>query len=223
MENNIEKLETEEGQEAKQEPASLLITGKKTPKLNKKLVIIIAVIFAIGVLTYIFRGYFIAAMVNGTPISRLSVIKELEKASGKQALGSIITQMLIKEEANKKGFAVTDDEVNSELKNIEDQLKSQGQALDQALAGQGMTIEELKKQIVTQKELEKLLAGQNLVTSEEIEQYIKDNNIEIPAGQELTYKEQLRSQLEQQKFSQAASALIDSLKSQAKIQYFVNY
>ena len=54
-------------------------TEKKSIKISLKTVIIILVIIAFGAL-YIFKGLFIAATVNGTPISRLTVIQKLEKS-----------------------------------------------------------------------------------------------------------------------------------------------
>jgi dGTP triphosphohydrolase len=223
MENDIMRPESFEAQEPEKAQEPLPATEKKTRRISLKMMIIIGAIVVLGVFAYIYKGLFVAAIVNGTPITRLSVIQELEKASGKQALSSIITQILISEEASKKGFLVSEDEVNAEIKKIEDQIKSQGQTLNEALAVQGITLEALKKQIVIQKEVEKLVADKTQVSDEEIGQYIKDNSITIPKGQEATYKDDLKSQIQQQKFNEAASAFVESLRSQAKIQYFTDY
>ena len=63
---------------------------------------------AIAVFTIIFfaKSIFFAALVNGTPIMRYSVIKELEKQNGKQALESLITKKLILQTAKKKNIEV---------------------------------------------------------------------------------------------------------------------
>src|SRR6476661_8388753 len=52
--------------------------------MNKWYLIAGLVIVLIAGLLYLLRSYFIAAMVNGQPISRFSVISELERQSGKQ-------------------------------------------------------------------------------------------------------------------------------------------
>lgn len=196
---------------------------KKQRLFGIKIAAIIAIVVLIGFLTYRYKGLFIAATVNGTPISRYAVVKELESVSGKSALDSIITQKLINDEAFKKGVTVTSDEVDAELKNVENQVKAQGMTLDQALKAQGMTLNILKKQITTQKKLEKILGDQIQVTDDQVAQYIKDNKITIPKGQEATYKEQVKNQIRQQGLSTAANELITSLKAQAKINYFANY
>jgi len=196
---------------------------KKSIKISRKTAIIIAVIIAVGTLIYVYKGLFIAATVNGSPISRLAIIQELEKASGKNLLDSLIIEKLVQNEAKAKKIIVSNDEINGEIKRIEDQIAAQGATLDAALAAQGMSMEDLKKQIIFQKEVEKLVADKINVTDEEVAQYIKDNAILIPEGQEETTNAQIKDELRNQKLSTEANALIATLKSQAKIRYFVNY
>ena len=196
---------------------------KKSIKISIKTAIIIVVIIALGVLVYVYKGLFIAATVNGSPISRLAIIQELEKASGKDLLDSLIIEKLVQNEANAKKIIVSNDEINGEIKKIEDQIVAQGATLDAALAAQRMSMEDLKKQIIFQMEVEKLVADKINVTDEEVAQYIKDNAISIPEGQEATTTAQIKDELRNQKLSTEGKALIATLKSQAKIRYFVNY
>lgn len=194
--------------------------------VTKKGVIIACAILALAIISvfvYRCKSLVVAATVNGEPISRLSVIRDLEKSSGKQALDSLINQKLIADEAKKKGISVGDDEMNVEIKKMEDQVKSQGQTLDEALKAHGMTIEDFKKQIITQKELEKLLGDKAQVSDEDVAKYIVDNKVTIPSGQEETYKSQIKNEIQQQKLSDEASKLIDLLRSQGAVKYFVNY
>ncbi len=196
---------------------------KKQKMFGIKIGAIIAIVIVIGFLAYYYRGLLIAATVNGSTISRLAVIKELESVSGKNALDSLITQKLINDEALKKGVTVTDEEVAAEITNVENQVKAQGMTLDEALKAQNMTLNILKKQIINQKKLEKILADKLQVTDDEAAQYIKDNKITITKGEEVAQKDQIKNQIKQQKFSAAAGELVASLKTQAKINYIVNY
>lgn len=217
MDNNSEVTQSS----LASEHSSMAIRKRKTISIKTAVIIVSVVI--IGALAFYYKGLFIAATVNGSPISRFAVIRELEKESGKKTLDALITETLINDEIRKKGVTVSNDEVDAEIKNIEDQIKAQGKTLDQALAAQGITREYFKKQIAIQKKLEKLLADKIQVTDTEVEQYIKDNKVTIPKGQETDYKNQIKNQLQQKKFSDAAGSLIDSLRSQAKINYFVNF
>jgi len=188
----------------------------RTATIIGAVIVVLAVLFAI-------KGLFIAAMVNGSPISRLSVIQELERNSGKAALESLIVEKLINDEANKNDIKVTDDEVDAEIANAEAQIKSQGGTLEEALASQGMTLAILKKQIAIQKKLEALLADKIQVTDADKEKFIADNKIEIPKGEEASYDSQITQEIKQQKLNAESKAFVDSLKAANTIRYFVSY
>jgi foldase protein PrsA len=197
--------------------------SKKKFRIDLKTSIIISCFIVLGALLFAFKGLFIAAMVNGSPISRFEVISKLETASGKNTLDNIIIEKLINFEAKKQNINVSKDEINTEIGNIEKQVASQGGTLEQALASQNMTMDDLKNQVVVEKELEGLLADKIQVTDNDVKNYIKDNKITIPAGQEATYNDQITQQLKQQKLSAVANDYITSLKSKASINYFVSY
>lgn len=196
-------------------------TGQISIKLSIKTVIIVVAIIAAIVLAYVYKGLFIAATVNGSPISRLTVIQKLEKASGKNLLDSLIVQKLVQDEANAKKISISNDEIDNEIKKIEDQITAQGSTLDAALTTQGMNMEDLKKQIIFQKEVEKLVANKINVTDEEVVKYIKDNA--VPNGEDGTITAQIKDGLRGQKLNTESNSLITALRSQAKIRYFINY
>lgn len=217
------QIEAEEVHGSGDAPASEQKMPKKSIEISVRNAIIIAVIIVIGALVYVYKGLFIAATVNGSPISRLSVIQRLEKASGKNLLDSLIVDKLIQDAAKAKGISVSNDEINMEIKKIQDQVTAQGGTLDKALAAQGMSIDDLKNNIILQKEMEKLLGDKINITDQEVDQYITDNKITLPKGQEATTRGQIKSQLSNQKLNTEAQTFITDLKSKAKIKYFVNY
>lgn len=180
------------------------------------ILIIIALFFA--------KGLFVAATVNGSPISRLSVIAELEKQGGKQALEAIIDKKLIETELNKKGVSASKEDVDSEIEKIKAQVTSQGGTLEMALAQQGLTEEKLREQITIQKKLEKLLADKVAVSEAEIDAYIKDSKATLPKDVKMEdFRKQISDQLKQQKFQQEAQKWVSDLTTNAKIKYYVNY
>lgn len=197
---------------------------QKLIKLHKKTLIFIVIIgLIIGGLFY-FKGLLVAATVNGSPISRLSVVEELEKRSGKQALESLIEKKLIETELDKKGITVTKEEVDVEIKKIEAQVASQGGTLEAALAQQGMTEEKLREQIIIQKKLRKFLADKIAVTDAEVDSYIKESNVTAPEGlSEEDFRIEISEQLKQQKFQREAQKWVSDLTTNAKIKYYVNY
>ena len=194
-------------------------------KKPKPLVIAIGVaVILIIVALFFAKGLFVAATVNGSPISRLSVIQELEKQGGKQALEAIIDKKLIETELNKQKITATKEEVDEEIKKIEAQVASQGGTLEMALTQQGLTEDKLREQLTIQKKLEKLLADKVVVTDAEVGTYIKDSKATPPKDVKMEdFRKQISDRLKQQKFQQEAQKWVSDLTTSAKIKYYVNY
>lgn len=185
--------------------------------------LIVAAVIVVAGLAFYYKDLLVAATVNGSPISRLAMIRQLEKSAGKSTLDDLITKKLINDEAVKMHISISEDVINAAIQETETQLKAQGQTLEEALTAQGMTQADLRDQIVIRKELEQMLADKIQVNDDEIQQYIKNNQITVPAGQETEYQKQIKDQLQQQKLSSEAGTFVESLKSKASIHYFVQY
>ncbi len=185
--------------------------------------IVLGAIVVLGLL-FLGKSLFIAAIVNGVPISRWSVIQELEKNSGQQALDIIITKKLIETAADKQGVSVSEADIDTEIQTIEEEVSKQGVTLDIALAQQGITTEQLREQITLQKKLEKILEDKLAVSDEEVGQYLAQSKTPLPTGMsDADFKNQIREQLKKQKFNVEADKWITSIKGSADIQYYVGY
>lgn len=193
-------------------------------KMNKKtLFFVIVALVILGILFY-FKGLFVAAVVDGKPISRLAVIKDLESASGRQALDALVVKQLINTEANKAGISVSQEDIDAEIQTLKERISKQGGTLELVLAQQGITQDQFREQIVLQKKLEKILENNIQVTDEEVNQYFGQNKATLPAGAaEDEIKNQIRAQLKNQKFGVEADKLVTDLKAKAAIQYYVGY
>src|SRR3989344_1476569 len=213
---------TSENNNAPQENKSYVSLKFKKPKplyiaIGGAVILIVAALF-------IAKGIFVAATVNGSPISRLSVIQELEKQGGKQALEAIIDKKLIETELDKQKIVATKEQIDAEIDKIKSQVTAQGGTLEMALAQQGMTEEKLREQITIQKKLEKLLADKVAVTEAEIDTYIKDSKATPPKDVKMEdFRKQISEQLKSQKFQQEAQKWVSDLTTSAKIKYYVNY
>ncbi|HEX9503684.1 MAG TPA: SurA N-terminal domain-containing protein [Patescibacteria group bacterium] len=192
-------------------------------KLNPKLLGIIVVVVLLGALAYYFKNLWIAATVDGHIINRLAVIKKLEKQSGKSALDALIDDQLISNEARKKKITISNDDVSKKLDTIKSQVAASGGTLEAALTTAGMTLDDLKKQIMLQLKLEKLLGDKLNVTEEELNKYITDSKVTLPTGKEAETKDKIRNQLKSQKFNTEASKYLVGLRGAAKINTYVSY
>jgi hypothetical protein len=192
-------------------------------KVGKTGIILVVLAIILGTLYY-FRGLFLAAVVNGQPITRLSVIRTLEKTSGKSTLDSIITEALIYQEAKKLNALPTDAEIKTEVDKLTKQLKASGQDLNTLLAFQNMTLKDLETQIRLQKTVEKILADKVTVTQDEIDQYITDNKASIPATMGADeVKAAAEQQIKSQKLGTEFQSWIEKVKTTSNINYLVKY
>lgn len=215
---------------SKTTPVTTVPKNRLTPftaspvKFRRSSVITGVIVVAVILLLYIFRSVFVVATVNGQPISRLQLYQELEKQGGKQALSGIITETLITQEAAKEHVTVSDQEVNDQIKSIEQNLAKQGQKLDQVLTAQGMTQKQLTDQIKLQKLAEKMAAKNITVSDKEISDYIEQNKDNLPQGQdEKTLRASVSDRLKQQKVNDKIQSWLQNLQKNAKINYLVNY
>jgi foldase protein PrsA len=218
------KTVAEKKVDAPAEKASTASTNGGGFRMKKSYVILVVVIVLLGALLYFFRSLFVAAVVNGQPISRLSVVQEAEKQSGKQVLTTLVRNTLIEQEARKENVTVSDQEINDEIKKLQDNLQKQGQKLDQVLAMQGMSQADLRKLIRLDKLVGKMVGKDIKITDQQVTDYIEKNKEALPQGEnESELKNTVRDQLKQQQLNDKVRTWLEQLQSKAKITRFVNY
>lgn len=201
------------------------VTVFKRVPFGKKAIFVL-VILVLGSLFYYARGFFWAARVNGKHISRLSVVRELERRGGSDVLQELVSKELIFQEGRKQEIEVSDEVVDSEIKLFEERLgiPDSGQSLDDVLSGQGLTRDDLIEQIKIQKIAEAALGDQLDVSEEELDEYIAAN--EALLGEDTPpeeAKEIAREQLKATKFAPAFQAWLTALQDTAKVDYLIEY
>lgn len=191
---------------------------------NNRLFLLLAAVIIIGALAYLVKDYVIVAMVNGRPITRLEVIQELEKQGGEATADALISEVLLNQQAQKQGVIVSQDEIDSRIKEIEDELSQSGQSLDQLLELQGVTRAEVEEQTRLRLLLQKLLEDKVAVTDEEVNEAFESQAEQKPEEMsDEEFKQQLRESLREQKLSFEAQSYIQELKDGADIQYLYQY
>ncbi|MEK7173557.1 MAG: hypothetical protein AAB710_00555 [Patescibacteria group bacterium] len=189
-----------------------------------KWIILVVVVAAVLALLYYFRSVFVAATINGKVISRYSIVKELEKQMGAQVMDSLVVQALIEQKADEAGMVVAVEDIEKEIKIIEENLSQQGTTLDDALKAQGVTRAAVERDIRFRKLAEKIVADKVQVTEDEIAKYIEENKQFLPpAESDEKMKEQVTSMLSQQKFSAAFQEWLTAAKAEADISYWKEY
>lgn len=202
-----------------------VIAYEKNPhKILKAISIILISILTILIIAYLFRGLLVAATVNGESISRIVVVRTLEKQSGAMVLEGLITKKLILQEAQARNITISQADIDAEINRIAENLKKQGTTLEKAMEAQGMTREELDDEIRVQLALKKMTEGETKVTDKEIAEFIETNKASFPENTtEEEMKELARTQLEQQRSAEKSQALISELQQKARIMRLVGY
>ena len=189
---------------------------------KKRLVSALIVVLILSGL-YFSKSLIFAAWVNGRPVYRFSLTSELEKQGGKQVLDGLIEKALINSEAAKNKIKVGQSEIDAEIKKIEEMVAGQGLSLDEALKFRNQTRKDLIDQIKIQKIVEKLLASKIVITDADLKDYFTKNKSLFGTNPIFDkVKDQVKSQLFQQKLSEQYNTWITELKTKAKILYFVN-
>ncbi|OGZ43914.1 MAG: hypothetical protein A3J55_00585 [Candidatus Ryanbacteria bacterium RIFCSPHIGHO2_02_FULL_45_17b] len=184
----------------------------------------LVVIIIVLALLYVFRSTFVVALIDGTPISRFAVVRELENQSGAQVLDALVNQTLVEKRATELGIVVSDEDIEGALSDIRASLSSQNMTLEDALKAENVTIEQVRKTIRMQKLAERLLEDQLVVSEEEIKAYTEQNKSFLsPTNSAEEQKKIVRDTLRQQKFSSAFSAWLSATKAEANISYWKTY
>lgn len=112
----------------------------------------------------------IVAVVNGEPLTKDEFLSRLEREAGEQVLDRLISEMVIAQ----SGVPVSDDEIASELSQIQESYPSREAYLEE-LARYGLTEERLKEEIHLNLILKKLTREGIEVTDEEIAEFFEEN------------------------------------------------
>jgi foldase protein PrsA len=186
------------------------------------------VIGILAIMVSFLIGYYvkntIAATVNGKPIWRARVVKQLEKYQGKSLLDSLVTQELIKQEAKNKGISASKDEIQNQIKELEINMTAQGTNLETALVEQGMTMKDLEENFEMNIIIEKLLTDRITVTDEEIQEYFNQSKDSFGDGATLDQVgEQIKTLLKQQKMGDEYQNFVNELRTKADINIVAKY
>lgn len=191
-------------------------SGTLFPSKKILLLVIVAVVLVLG---FYKKNWFVAAMVNSSPVTTLEVLGRLNRDYKSQALDQLVSEKIILGEAKKKGVQVNKQEVNSKISEIEGQFGGAA-GLESVLSQQGQTRKSLEEQIKIQLTLEKLYSNEATVSSEEIDSFVKESGKLLQSTDSAKQKEEAENALKQQKLSQIFSQKFQELKQSAKIQIF---
>ncbi|MBT9259610.1 MAG: peptidylprolyl isomerase [Clostridiales bacterium] len=119
------------------------------------------------------EGGGVVARVNGEAITRDAFYEELVAQAGPAVLDRMVTDLLVRQEARKKGVTVSPQEVDRQIEEMAAQFPSE-EAFHQALALYGYTEASLRRQLETNLLVKAILEPQVEVTEEDLKAYFEE-------------------------------------------------
>ncbi|MGH7885483.1 MAG: SurA N-terminal domain-containing protein, partial [Thermodesulfobacteriota bacterium] len=139
----------------------------------------------------------IAAVVNNEIIT----LSELEKATEKTnelseqkvdkrfVLERLIDEIVLNQEASKRGVKISEEELDSIIEQLKSQVESQGKNMEEELAKENVSMEELREkwrlQMLTKRLVDTEIQGKIAVTEDEILDYYRSNYGEVEFGSQI--------------------------------------
>lgn len=179
----------------------------------------ILVIAGILLLAIYKKNWFIAASVNGSPISNLELQMRLNQQFRSQSLTQMVNEKIILTEAAKNSVVVSETDINNKISEIETSVGGP-QSFDAILAQQGLTRQSIRQQIKLQLSIEKLYANEATVSAEEVTKFIEQNKDQLRATDSAGQQKEATDAIKSQKLTQIFSQKFQDLKTKAKIQIF---
>ena len=187
-------------------------------KKSKKLYLII-LILGILLLAVYKKDWFIAAVVNGTPVTNLELQLKLNAQFKTQTLNQMINEKIILSEAAKNSAIPSQQEVDQKIADVEKSVGGKD-TLDSLLAQQGQTRSGLRDQIMIQLAITKLYDKEATVSADEVSKFIEANKDQLKATDSAGQEKEAYDNLKQQKLSQIFSQKFQELKQKANIKIF---
>lgn len=166
-------------------------------------------------LFFLRKDFFIVGSINGELVTTPQFYSRMLAENGEATFESMVRDTLIKQEAKKQKITVSEAEIDEKIKEIENRFGG-SVGLQQALATNNATMEQLREQIKNQITVEKLLAEKIKVSDKEAEDYIKQNK----QATEGLKKEEVLQMLRSNKLNEEFDKWFGEIRKNASIQNY---
>lgn len=187
-------------------------------KSSKKIYILLAVA-GLLILAVYNKSLFIAATVNGAPITNLELQLKLNAQFREQTLNQLVNEKIIMSEAAKNNALPTQAEIDTKIADLEKSVGGK-ETLDSLLTQQGQTRIGLRDQVLVQLAISKLYDKEASVSALEVMEFIASNKAQMQATESAAQEKEATDSLKQQKLSQIFSQKFQELRQKANIKIF---
>lgn len=203
-------------------PEDLLVPV--TPRSARRLpwVRVAVVVVVVGLIAFFMsnKGLLVAAVVNGRPIFRWQLTSVMTSRYGAQTLDSMISQVLIDEEARKAGITVSQSDIAKKEADLVQSLGS-NVSIDDVLKYQGMTRADFDDQLRLQLTVEKLLGKDITITDADIDAYIATSSSTLTSTDEAGMREEAKQAIFSQEINDKLQTWFSGVRAKASILRFL--
>lgn len=199
-------------------PAGLDIQRIKNFRPTRTQLVLLTLV-GVGIIAWLNKGWFVAATVNGQPITAFKVNQKLNAAYKSEVLNQMINETLVEQEAAKKGVIVSPEELNQKIDQTVNEYGGK-EVFESLLAQQGLNYPDFVAQTRLQLLVEKMFQNEIQPSEEEIVAFMQENRDNPEATDEAKFRATVIDQLKQSKLSEVFSEKFPELKKAANIQIF---
>lgn len=145
-----------------------------------------------------------AASVNGVDIGKDELYEEIVKTDGGETLNTMISNEIIRQEAEKEEIEITQEELDAEMAVYQESYGGE-EELQSAVEASGLTMADLTEEMENYLKIEKLIGPDIEISDEEIETYFEENKDSFGEDEEAKledHKEEIKNIL----FDEAVNA-----------------
>lgn len=153
-------------------------------------------------------GNTVAATVNGVKIKKDTLFDEMMRQGASQLLDNLIDKELVRQEVDKAGLNVTDADMDQEIAILKKNFSSDDE-FNMMLMQYGMTMDDLRGELLMQVQLKMLLGPKTTITDEDLTKYYQDNKDRLSTPEQVKASHILVATKEE------AEAILSQLKSGA--------
>lgn len=169
-----------------------------------------------------YNGALAATQMQYQQMGQDPTTEELAKQIKEGTIETLIGQTLLLQEADKKGYKATDEDINKEIETLKANYEND-KAFEEALKKNKLTLDELKKQVADNVKYTQFVEKDvkvEEVTEEEAKEFYEKmasqgDSEQTPKFEEV--KDKVKQQLQGQKTQEKLAQVVEDLKKKAKI------
>lgn len=197
----------------------VVYSSPSTNFLNSKNLTIGLVVIALIALAYWKKDWFVAATVNGAPVTTIELQKRISDNYKAKELQELIDEKVILQETAKNNMTPTDSEIEAKYAEFEQQYGGPEEFAN-LLEMQGETKAGLTRRIRLNIALDKLYSSEATSSEQEVDEYIKVNKSLLKATTSADQRVEAEAAIKEQKLIQIIQQKFQELRDRAVIKIF---